>query len=156
MEVVPAQSLSAPDTALLLAARAIAQSTYSPYSHFGVGAAVRTRSGAIYQGCNVENASFIAAHAELTACTAAAGAGDTEIIDLAVAASTIQPESTKLLIPCGHCRQTIFEFANLHANDIRILCDSFNRTHIGITSITTLLPYPFGPDDVFSAAQRNS
>lgn len=156
MEVIPAQSLTAPDTELLRAARTIAQCTYSPYSDFGVGAAVRTRSGAIYQGCNVENASFIAAHAELTACTAAAGAGDTEIMAIAVAASEIRPGPTKLLIPCGHCRQTIFEFASLHANDIRILCDSFDRTFTGITSIAALLPYPFGPDDVLPAARRHS
>ena len=91
--------------------------SYSPYSHFAVGAAVLTKSGHVYGGCNIENASYpVGICAERTAIVKAVSEGERDIVALAVVGDTPGPCS-----PCGMCRQFIGEFkipriimANLH------------------------------------------
>ena len=79
---------------------------YSPYSNFKVGAAVRTKSGKIYTGCNVESASYgLTVCAERIAIWKAVSEGDAEIVEIAVVADTAD-----LTPPCGACRQVIWEF----------------------------------------------
>lgn len=80
---------------------------YVPYSHFRVGAALLTKSGKIYTGCNIENASFGATNcAERTAIFKAVSEGEREFEALAVNADT-----EGLTFPCGICRQVILEFS---------------------------------------------
>lgn len=82
-------------------------SAYAPYSSFAVGAAVRTGSGEIFTGCNVENASYGATMcAERVAVFKAVSAGHTTFAEIAVVADYSEP-----LPPCGMCRQVIAEFA---------------------------------------------
>jgi cytidine deaminase len=79
---------------------------YAPYSGFKVGAAVLTRAGAIFTGCNVENASFgVTICAERAAVVAAIAAGQPELIAIAIVTDAPEPA-----MPCGACRQVLAEF----------------------------------------------
>jgi cytidine deaminase len=91
---------------VLEAALAVRSQAYAPYSRFAVGAAVQAKSGVIYNGCNVENASYgLTICAERTALFQAIAAGEREFSLLAVVADTPQP-----VAPCGACRQVMAEF----------------------------------------------
>jgi cytidine deaminase len=95
------------DQSFIAAAQAAREKAYAPYSHFAVGAAVRTADGTIFTGCNVENASYgLSNCAERTAIFKAVSEGHTHFTDIAVIADTDAPCS-----PCGACRQVITEFA---------------------------------------------
>jgi len=123
---------------LFAAAKAAQANAYARYSHFHVGAALRTPSGAIYAGCNVENAAYPqGACAEAGAIAAMAAAGERRIAEILVVG-----DGEALCTPCGGCRQRIREFA-----------DSATLIHIagpkGVRRTFTLgelLPYSFGPD----------
>lgn len=92
---------------LLDAAKTVQKNAYAPYSKYKVGAAVRTASGAIYAGCNVENAAYPEGTcAEAGAISAMIAAGDTQIVEVCVVSGNDQPAS-----PCGGCRQKLAEFA---------------------------------------------
>ena len=111
---------------------------YAPYSEFHVGAAVLTQSGAIYSGCNVENASYGGAVcAERVAIWKAVSEGEKEIT--AVLVTTPQDS---LVPPCGFCRQVINEFAS---SDCPIAILSA-KGDIKEMTIGTLLPESFGPE----------
>jgi len=98
--------------ALIAAARSVREKAYAPYSHFAVGAALQTRSGRIFCGCNVENLSFgLTVCAERAAVFAAVAAGERDFEAIAVVADSVQP-----VTPCGACRQVLAEFSN----DLRI------------------------------------
>ena len=93
---------------LLEAAIAIRPRAYAPYSRFQVGAAIRSTSGAIYQGVNVENVAYPEGTcAEAGAIAAMIAAGDTRIAEVCVIANSPAP-----VPPCGGCRQKIAEFAD--------------------------------------------
>ena len=92
---------------LLDAARAARDGAYVPYSRFAVGAAVRTASGRIVHGFNIENASYgLTMCAERVALFAALASGDTGVTDIALTADQPGP-----LAPCGACRQVMAELA---------------------------------------------
>jgi len=98
--------LDAPE-ALLAAADAVMRNAYAGYSDFKVGAALRTPSGAIYTGANVENAAYPQGQcAEASAIGAMVAGGETEISAVAVVA-----EKLDVCPPCGGCRQRLKEFA---------------------------------------------
>ena len=87
-------------------ARAVRENAHVPYSRFKVGAAIRSASGAVYVGCNVENAAYPEGTcAEAGAICAMVAAGETEIAEVAVIADSPVPVS-----PCGGCRQKLAEF----------------------------------------------
>ncbi len=94
------------DMELWTAAETVKQHAYAPYSRFAVGAAVQTRSGQVFSGCNVENSSFgLTSCAERNAIYAAIAAGERELVAIAVVGSEISPT-----FPCGACRQVMAEF----------------------------------------------
>ncbi len=104
-----------------LIARAVKakQTSYSPYSKFRVGAAVLTDDGTIFEGCNVENASYgLAICAERNAIFQAAHAGKRKIVAVAVTS-----DEKAFLTPCGACRQVISEFADGNAEIIFVSVD---------------------------------
>ena len=98
--------LSAEQAALVAAARAVRERAYAPYSSFRVGSAVRAESGAIFVGCNVENASYGGTIcAERTAILTMVSAGLRSVESIAVFT-----DAETLAMPCGLCRQVISEF----------------------------------------------
>ena len=93
---------------LLAAAHVAMVNAYAPYSSFKVGAALRSASGAIYAGANVENAAYPQGQcAESSAIGALVAAGETSITAVAVVA-----ERLEVCPPCGGCRQRLSEFGN--------------------------------------------
>ena len=125
---------------VLEAALAVRSRAYAPYSHFAVGAAVQAKSGAIYSGCNVENASYgLTVCAERNALFQAIAAGEREFSILAVVADTPQP-----VAPCGACRQVMAEFGV----DIIVLANLAGD--VLVYRLEELLPaaFPGGNDNV--------
>ena len=111
------------------------QAAYAPYSQFKVGATLVSKSGAIYQGCNVENISYgLTNCAERTAIFKAISEGERAFSRLYVYGETDQPIS-----PCGACRQVMAEFFEPEAE---ICLISKNRAIKKVT-MAELLPYQF-------------
>ncbi|SDF06269.1 cytidine deaminase [Sporomusa acidovorans] len=110
---------------------------YAPYSKFMVGAAVQGKSGRIYGGCNIENASYgLSICAERTAIFKAVSEGEQEFVAIAIAADTPGPVS-----PCGACRQVIAEFGIE-----KILLANLRGEQRQVT-IEELLPFGFTKGD---------
>ena len=129
-------------TALIAAARAASASAYCPYSKFRVGAAVLTVEGAVFRGCNVENASYgLTICAERAAVFQAVAHGDRAIRAVAIFTPTPKPTA-----PCGACRQVINEFGP--EAEIISVCDG---PGILRGPLALLLPEAFGPHNLDSA-----
>ena len=123
---------------LIDAARDARENAYAPYSKFKVGAAIRTKSGAIFAGCNVENAAYPEGTcAEAGAIAAMVVAGQTDIAEIAVIADSPQP-----VTPCGGCRQKIAEFAD---GDVVVVMATTDGAAVKIT-VSDLLPGAFDQD----------
>ena len=124
--------------ALFDAARAAQGNAYAPYSRFNVGAALRTPSGAIFSGCNVENAAYPqGACAEAGAIGAMALGGELRIAEILVVG-----DGEGLCTPCGGCRQRIREFADA-ATPIHVAGPEGVRASF---TLGELLPHAFGPE----------
>ena len=118
---------------LVSAAIQARSNAYAPYSEFAVGAAVLTRTGKIYKGCNVENVSLrITLCAEEVAVGSAVLNGDRDLVAIAVVADSKEP-----VMPCGACRQLLAEF-NPSIEVISAKLDGSSEQH----SLTELLPKP--------------
>ena len=123
---------------LFAAAKAAQINAYAPYSRFKVGAALRTPSGAIHAGCNVENAAYPqGACAEACAIAAMAAAGERRIAEILVIG-----DGEALCTPCGGCRQRIREFAG-PTTPIHIAGPEGVRQTF---TLGELLPESFGPE----------
>lgn len=95
-----------PDPDLIAAARRVRENAHAPYSRFKVGAALRSASGQVYVGCNVENVAYPEGTcAEAGAIAAMVAAGETRLSEVAVIADSPAP-----VPPCGGCRQKLAEF----------------------------------------------
>lgn len=118
-------------------AKDAASKAYAPYSNFQVGCAILTKSGSVYTGCNVENASYgLTVCAERNAIGNAIGVeGEIEIIKVAVYTPTEIPTP-----PCGACRQVIHEFGNPIVNSY---C---NSSESASHQMNELLPNAFDLD----------
>jgi len=126
---------------LLEAATAVRERAYAPYSRFKVGAALRSNSGAVHVGCNVENVAFPEGTcAEAGAIAAMIAAGDTRIAEMLVIADSPDP-----VPPCGGCRQKIAEFAD--PSVIVTLCTTSGASRA--LTVAELLP------GVFTAAHMS-
>lgn len=123
---------------LLDTARAVRENAHAPYSKFKVGAAIRTTTGAVYAGCNVENVAYPEGTcAEAGAIAAMIAGGDKRIAEVAVIADSPQPVS-----PCGGCRQKIAEFAD---GDVVVTLYTTNGAMLQ-TTVSALLPGVFDAD----------
>ena len=123
---------------LIKAAKASRDNAYAPYSGFKVGAAVLGKSGQIYTGCNIENASYgLSNCAERTAIFKAVSEGERVFIALVVVADTLRP-----VAPCGACRQVMAEFGI----EKIIMCNIKGEQYMA--SLEELLPYSFAKTDL--------
>ena len=114
------------------------ENAYSPYSHFAVGAALLCEDGTLFEGCNIENASYgLTNCAERTAIFKAVSEGHTKFKALAVVADTEGP-----CVPCGACRQVMAEFK------IPLIIMGNLMENIKIVTIEELLPFSFSECDV--------
>ena len=121
------------DTRLVEAAFDVRQRAHAPYSKFSVGAALLTKSGKIFVGCNIENISLrLTICAEQAAVAAAVASGDVDFIAIAVVADSKEP-----VVPCGACRQLLAEF-NPALEIIASTVDHRSQ----IFSLSELLPRP--------------
>ena len=125
----------------LFAAAADARSrAYVPYSHFAVGAAIRSPSGRIFCGANVENAAYpVGVCAEASAISAMVQGGDRAIAEILVIGG-----GDLLVTPCGGCRQRIREFADPQTPVHVAGPDGVRATF----TLEALLPHSFGPDNL--------
>ena len=120
---------------LFEAARAARERAYAPYSGFAVGAALRTPSGAIYAGTNVENVAYpLGQCAEASALSAMIAAGERELRECLIVAG-----GERLCTPCGGCRQRLAEFAG---PELSIHLYSL-EAHRETLTLGQLLPYHF-------------
>lgn len=115
-------------------AKEVSKNAYAPFSKFVVGACVQGGSGEYYSGCNVENSSFgLTICAERSAICKAVSNGEKEITAVAI----YSPNAEDCL-PCGACRQVIFEFAT---KEISIITEKDGAPKV--VTIENLLPYGF-------------
>jgi cytidine deaminase len=137
-EQVPRSNMNdAQRDGLIRSALEAQKQAYCPYSDFPVGAALQTASGKIFEGVNVENASYgLTNCAERVAVGAAVAAGEREFSAIAVV-------SRGGVSPCGACRQVLAEFApNLQI----LMVNSLNTTEVHVATLDQLLPGRFeGP-----------
>ena len=132
------KSAEATLAALFAAAKAAQAQAYAPYSRFHVGAAILGPSGAIYAGCNVENAAYPqGACAEAGAIAAMELAGERRIAEIVVIG-----DGEGLCTPCGGCRQRIREFA-APQTPVHIAGPDGVRASF---TLEELLPHSFGPE----------
>jgi cytidine deaminase len=120
-------------------AAAAMRNAYAPYSKFPVGAAAVVDDGRIVTGCNVENASYglgLCAECGLVSALRSTGGGT-------LVAFTCVDGHGELLMPCGRCRQLLYEFGG---DDLLV------ETVDGPKRMAELLPYAFGPDDLSRSA----
>ncbi|SMX27472.1 Cytidine deaminase [Pelagimonas phthalicica] len=119
-------------------ARAVRENAYAPYSNFKVGAALRTPSGHVYTGCNVENVAYPEGTcAEAGAIAAMIAAGESEIAEAYVIADSPNP-----VPPCGGCRQKLAEFSKSDVQVTMATTDGVEK----VTTVGNLLPGAFGRD----------
>ncbi|MDG5747771.1 cytidine deaminase [Qipengyuania sp. XHP0207] len=128
------------DDDLIAAARAAAAQSYSPYSNFAVGAALRFADGSVVTGTNIENASYgLALCAETVAVSKAMADG----VRGGLEAVAVTGPGAEPITPCGRCRQVINELAQLGGTDPEILCVGPETTRR--VRLSQLLPDAFGP-----------
>lgn len=126
---------------LLDAAQDVRNHSYSPYSKFQVGAAVLTDDGSVFQGTNIENASYgLTVCAERNAMFAAVGAGKRNLRALALVTQKLPGAAFNS--PCGACRQVMSEFLPPEAPVLIAVLDGKKRT-VYRKQLRDLMPFPF-------------
>lgn len=114
---------------------------YTPYSNFKVGAALLTKSGKVYLGCNIENATYTPTNcAERTAFFKAVSEGEREFEKIAIVGAKDGGDANEMCAPCGVCRQVMMEFCNPKEFQI-ILADGENTCRV--MTLEELLPCGF-------------
>jgi cytidine deaminase len=117
---------------LIKSAVEVKRHAYTPYSHFAVGAALLTKSGKIFTGCNVENLSLrLTVCAEEAAVAAAIAGGERDFTAIVVVADSNEPA-----LPCGACRQVLAEFNP----DIEVMTTTADGRKEGTFLLSDLLP----------------
>lgn len=116
--------------------------SYTPYSNFKVGAALLTKSGKIYTGCNIENASYTPTNcAERTAFFKAVSEGVRDFQAICIVGCK-DGKLTEYTAPCGVCRQVMMEFCNPKTFQIILAVD---KERYEIYTLEELMPLGFGP-----------
>ena len=117
---------------------------YVPYSHWAVGAALLTKDGKGYEGCNIENAAHTPTScAERTAFFKAVSEDEREFAAIAIVGAYENEEPEKVCAPCGVCRQVMMEFCD--PETFRVILGTKDGVQVSQT-LKEMLPYGFGPD----------
>lgn len=120
------------------------KTAYVPYSKFAVGAALMTRNGKIFRGCNIENAAYSPTNcAERTAVFKAVSEGENDFSAIAVCGG--YDEDTQYCFPCGVCRQVLMEFCN---PEEFIILVAKNPDEYKEYRLKELLPHGFSPENL--------
>ena len=131
---------------LIAEAKKAREHAYTPYSNFRVGAALVTKDGKIYHGCNIENAGYSATNcAERTAFFRAVYDGEMQFSKIAVVGAPAGVEADLLTAPCGVCRQVMMEFCDPETFTVVMPDDKGGIMEI---LLKYLLPFGFGPDNL--------
>ena len=139
------EELSDADRRLVDFAREYTHNSYSPYSHFSVGAAIQLDNGEIVCGANQENAAFSSGTcAERSACfSAGARFPRAKFEAIAIAARGVDGKELKLPIaPCGACRQSLLEYETLAGHDVEVMLVGSEAVY-KLPSVRSLLPLAF-------------
>ena len=121
--------------------------SYSPYSNFKVGAALLTKNGKVYKGCNIENAAYSPGNcAERTAVFKAVSEGEKEFLAIAIVGGMENNSELSICSPCGVCRQVLNEFVN--ADEFEVVLGTNKAENIKIFKLKELLPLGFGPKNL--------
>ena len=127
--------------ALIKEAMQAKEMSYAPYSHFRVGAALLTKSGKIYRGCNIENVAFSPTNcAERTAFFKAVSEGEKEFEAIA-----INGDADDYLFPCGVCRQVMVEFCDRDAFQVIV---AKNEEDYQVFTLKELVPGAFDAQEL--------
>ena len=130
---------------LIEAAEEARKTSYAPYSDFHVGAALLTKTGRIYKGCNIENAAYgPSVCAERTAIFKAVSEGERECAAIAITGG-YDDADRGVAYPCGVCRQVMAEFAD---PDEFIIIVAASENEFRTCTLKELLPYSFGPKNL--------
>ena len=131
---------------LILEAKKARKHAYCPYSHFSVGAALLTKDGKLYHGCNIENAAYGPTNcAERTAFFKAVSEGERVFDKLAIVGGKDEAETCNTCAPCGVCRQVMAEFCN--PESFKIVLENGDGEPVEYT-LKDLLPLGFGPENI--------
>ncbi len=131
---------------LLKEAKIARERAYTPYSNFKVGAALLTKSGKIYHGCNIENAAYSPTNCgERTAFFRAVYEGERDFDRIAVVGSPEGVEPDMPTAPCGVCRQVMMEFCD--PETFTIIMPDGNGGALEVL-LKDLVPYGFGPENL--------
>lgn len=119
---------------------------YAPYSKFRVGAALLSKSGKVFLGCNIENASYGATNcAERTAIFKAVSEGEREFEAIAIVGGRDQCSTGTMCAPCGVCRQVLREFCL--PDTFQVILEDGEGAYKGFL-LKELLPLGFGPENL--------
>lgn len=119
--------------------------SYAPYSGFAVGAALLTKAGKVYTGCNIENAAYGPTNcAERTAFFKAVSEGERQFQTIAIAGSPTG-EVVRYAAPCGVCRQVMMEFCDALTFQVILV---LSEEEYQVFTLEQLLPLGFGPSDL--------
>ena len=119
---------------------------YTPYSHFNVGAALLTKDGRVYRGCNIENASYTPSNcAERTAFFKAVSDGIMDFSAIAIVGGPAKTGSLSICSPCGVCRQVMMEFCDPKTFKIILGTD---ESDFKVYTLEQMLPLGFGPENL--------
>lgn len=130
---------------LFLEAVKAREKAYAPYSQFLVGAALLTKDGTLYTGCNIENAAYTPSNcAERTAFFKAVSEGEREFLAIAIVAGP-KDQALQMTAPCGVCRQVMGEFCD--PKKFHIIMGT-STEHLTELSLAELFPYQFGVGDL--------
>ena len=124
------------------------KNAYAPYSHFCVGAALLTKDGRTYKGCNIENSSYgVMICAERTAFFKAVSEGERQFDRIAIVGGMEDDEIPKgYAFPCGPCRQVMREFSNPKEFNVIV---AKNIDDYQSYLLEELLPHSFGPENIY-------
>lgn len=137
--MVQLYSIDSDDQRLVSACTLAREKAYAPYSNFKVGAALQCDDGTVFEGCNVENASYgLAICAERTAIVKAVSEGKLKFTSIAISGFN----KNQFVPPCGACRQVLSEFNNPQ-NDMTVYLCQPQGCLVLKTSVSALLPLDF-------------